>query len=809
MFTNYFKLAWRSILRNKSFFAINFIGLFISVTVSLVIALIIFHETSFDKPSDTSMNVYRVVKENKSSEGIKFEPVTPYPLATAMRAAMPDEKLISQIHNQENGVLLFENKKIREEKILFVDSVFPSLFPIIVKSGSINNALSQPGFVLLTGLTAKKLFGNDNAVGKRFKLENSIELHVAAVIDDAPGNSHLPYSMLVSYLSLNADLVGGLPLDQWGMNMNGFVYMGMKKNQNKEAVEKTLASIAEKNINVRGEGITTKLLLQPLQDIHFNQAFAEENPSYTINYQYLYLLAAIGLFLILAACINYTNLSTALALRKSKEVGVRKTMGAGRSQLIRQFLSETFLTSAIVIIAATVAVRFLLPVVNQFLDKNIEVNYLDLRIGLFLFSLWIFISLLSGLYPALILSGFNPINALKNKLSSPKGSTIFIRRGLVTFQFLTAQILIIGAIIVAKQMNYINSKPLGFQKEQIVDIALPGNKQEQLELFRSRLHSIPGVANFSYSLGAPISDNGFGADFNRKEKYNAERLNVEVKVADKDYQETYGLHLVAGRWFTVSDERKVDRTIPDSLRQYSVVINETAAKSLGFANPDDALGQLVTFSLNSISAPVIGVMKDYHVASLHATVSPVLMVPFPFFYYNAGIKLSTASSGTTLTAIEKAFSEVYPNDLFEANFLDEHIAKQYKEEKRTVQLLNLFTLVSILINALGLIGLLSFMIQQKTKEIGIRKVLGATVSDISFILSRDFFQLIGIAFVIAVPFAWYMMNKWLQDFAYRTTISWWVFVLAGMAAIIVTCIAVGFQTIKASRANPVKSLRME
>ncbi|MFM9911091.1 MAG: ABC transporter permease, partial [Chitinophagaceae bacterium] len=391
----------------------------------------------------------------------------------------------------------------------------------------------------------------------------------------------------------------------------------------------------------------------------------------------------------------------------------------------------------------------------------------------------------------------------------PKGSTVFIRRSLVTFQFLTAQVLIIGAIVVVKQMHYINSKPLGFQKEQIVDIALPGNKQEQLESFRSKLNSIPGIANFSYSLGAPISDNGFGADFNRKEKYTAERLNVEVKVADKAYQETYGLHLVAGRWFTESDERKVDRLIPDSLRQYSVVINETAVKSLGFVNPEDALGHLVTFSLNSISAPVIGVMKDYHVASLHAPVSPVLMVPYPFFYYNAGIKLSTASSGTTLTAIEKAFSEVYPNDLFEANFLDEHIAKQYKEEKRTVQLLNLFTLVSILINALGLIGLLSFMIQQKTKEIGIRKVLGATVSDISFILSKDFLQLIGIAFVIAVPFAWYLMNKWLEDFAYRTTVSWWVFGLAGMAAILVTCIAVGFQTLKASRANPVKSLRSE
>jgi putative ABC transport system permease protein len=809
MIQNYFKLAWRSMQRNKIFFAINFLGLFISVSVSLVIAVIIFHETSFDKSADSSMNVYRVVRQEKKADGISFAPVTPYPLATAMRTAMPGELLISQIHNHNNGVVSFDNKKIKEDKILFVDSIFPALFPIVVKSGNIQSALAQPGFVLLTEQTAKKLYGNENPVGKRFRLDNSVDLQVAAVIANAPGNTHLPYSMLVSYLSFNADLTGGLPIDQWGMNMNGYVYMGMKKNQNTNAAEKSLADIVEQNINTRKNGSTEKFSLQPLPDIHFNQIFADENPSYTINYQYLYLLAAIALFLILAACINYTNLSTALAMRKSKEVGVRKTMGARRSQLIRQFLSETFLTTAMVILLSAIAVRFILPVINTFLDKNIDLNYLNLRTALFLFLLWVVISLLSGIYPAIILSGFNPISALKNKLSSPKASAILVRRGLVTIQFLTAQVLIIGAIVVAKQMNYINSKPLGFQKEQIVDIALPGNKPEQLESLRNKLLSVPGITHFSYSLGAPVSDNGFGSEFNRREKYATERIGLEIKVADKAYQQTYGLQLVAGRWFNEADERKADRSIPDSLRQYSVVINETALKSLGFANANEALGREITFALNDISAPVIGVMKDYHVASLHAPVSPVLMVPFPAFYYNLGLKLNSASAASTLVAVEKAFSTVYPNDLFESGFLDEHIAKQYKEEKRTVQLLNLFTVLSIIINALGLVGLLSFVIQQKTKEIGIRKVLGATVANISFVLSKDFLQLIGIAFVIAVPVAWYVMNRWLQDFAYRTTISWWVFGLAGIAAMGVTCIAIGFQILKAGRANPVKSLRTE
>jgi len=284
---------------------------------------------------------------------------------------------------------------------------------------------------------------------------------------------------------------------------------------------------------------------------------------------------------------------------------------------------------------------------------------------------------------------------------------------------------------------------------------------------------------------------------------------VEVKAADKNYLNTYGLQLTAGRWFDANDEHGIDDAFPDSLKRYAFVLNETAVKALGFSSPQDALGKYVAFGFNDIAAPVIGVVKDYNTASLHDAVKPVLMVEFPFFYYNAGIKLTRGYSASTLSAIEKAWTSVYPHQLFESNFLDEHIASLYKNEKRTQQLFNLFTFLSIVINVLGLVGLLSFMIEQKTKEIGIRKVLGASVKDISFILSKDFLRLIIIAFFIAAPIAWLLMNKWLEDFAYRTTISWWVFAVAVLAALVVTCIAVGFQTIKAAIANPVKSLRTE
>ena len=419
------------------------------------------------------------------------------------------------------------------------------------------------------------------------------------------------------------------------------------------------------------------------------------------------------------------------------------------------------------------------------------------------------VSPLSGIYPAFVLSGFNPITALKSKVTTAKASVVLLRRGLVVFQFLTAQILIIGAIVVAKQMHFIQSKPLGFNKEKVLDIEIPDNKPEHLLALRNQLSVIPGVSDFSLSLGAPVSNNQVSTGFNLKEKYKTETLEGKVKAVDKGYLGTYGLQLAAGRWFDDNDERMVDRSIPESLQRYAFVLNETAARTLGFAAPQDALGKYVTFGMSDISGPVIGVVKDYHVSSLHDPVMPVLMAELPFFYYNVGLKSTNGYTPAVLSAIEKVWTSVYPGHLFEANFLDEHVANLYKEEKRTEQLFDLFAGLSIVINMLGLIGLLSFVIEQKRKEIGIRKVLGASIRNISFILSKDFLRLILIAFLIAAPVAGLLMNRWLRDFAYRTSISWWVFAVAVLAALVITGLAVGFQTIRAAVTNPVKSLKAE
>ncbi len=809
MLKNYFKTAWRNVNRNKGFFVLNFTGLYISVVVCILISLIILHETSFDKHSGSNLRIYRVVDNSVSSAGKTYSAATPYPLATAIRLAMPDQKLVSQVHFERENLVSFGNKKFKEQNIVFADSVFPKLFQLTVKQGEIKRALAEPGFAILTAKTAQRYFGNENAIGKRIKLANFIDLEVAAVIDNVPANTHLPFNMLVSYRSLKPHLIGDMPLDQWGLIAGGFVYIGLPDGNGVKATENALSYVADKYTSKRAPGTKTVYKLQPLPDIHFNQLYAGGNPSYTTNYQYLYMIAAIGLFLIMAACINYTNLSTALAIKKAKEVGVRKTMGATRAHLMQQFLSETFLLSAFVLIAAAFSVRFFLPGLNSFLDKNIPLNWLSFKSGALLLGLWVSVSLLSGLYPALVLSGFNPVTALKNKTSTPKTSVIILRRGLVVFQFLTAQILIIGAIVVAKQMDFVQSKPLGFNKEKVLDIDLPENQAGTLKTLRNQLSGIPGISSFSFSIAGPISENQVNTSFNRKEKYTIEQLNVKVKTCDMNYLKTYGLQLIAGKWFDENNEARTSNLIPDSLRKYAFVLNETAVKTLGFASAQAALGKYVTFGFYRISAPVIGVVKDYHVASLHESVSPVLMVEFPSFYYTVGIKFSNGYSVSTLAAIEKAWTAVYPNQIFETHFLDENVASLYKNEKRTQQLFNLFTFVSLAINVLGLIGLLSFVIEQKTKEIGIRKVLGASVKDISLILSKDFLRLILLAFLIAAPIAWFLMNNWLRDFAYRTDISWWVFAVAILSTLIITCIAIAFQTAKAALANPIKSLRVE
>jgi len=810
MLFNYLITALRRLRKNKGFFALNFFGLYISVTAALLITLLIFFEAGFDRDVAGGMPVYRVVNNSTNEKGASYSGVTPFPLAPALRAQLPGGSRVTQINWQRDMTVQVNNQALRETKVIFVDSVFPKIFPLTVKNGRLDRAFSEPGFCVLSESTAQRFFGKDDAVGKRIKVDNGlVDLQVAAVVADAPGNTHLPYNILISFRSFGKDFVGGFDFTQWSMNSDGYTYVALPSTANVGPTEKILAGLVKENLQRESGRMNTQFLLQPLRAIHYDTRYAASNPAYTISTNYLYLVGAIGLFLILAACINYTNLSTAMAIRQSKEVGIRKTLGATRPQLIRQLLAEAFLLTGLAILAAALSIRVFLPMMNTFLDKQIPLNWLTVTSGGFLLALWVIVSLLSGLYPAAVLSGFRPVTALKSRVFTPGASILNLRRGLVIFQFVTAQMLIICAVVVARQMDYISQAPMGFDKDMAVDISVPDNHGPEMRSFRSRILDLPGVQDVSFSIAGPVSTNWAGTSFNLRENFKTKQYDVAVKTSDEHYLNTYGLKLVAGRWFDAADEKAAEEEGPDSAKKYAFVLNETAVKTLGFRRPEDAIGRYVTFGFNDISAPVVGVVQDYHVASMHNAIMPVVMIPFPFLYYTVGVRLKAGYSAATIAGIEKAYKAIYPHEFFESRFLDQTVEAQYVEERRTQTLFELFTGLSIAINILGLVGLLSFMIEAKTKEVGIRKVLGATLGDISFLLSKDFLKLIGVAFLVAAPVAGLLMRRWLNDFVYRTDLSWWIFAGGLGLTLMVTALAIAWQTLKAALVNPVKSLRSE
>ncbi|HEY4111238.1 ABC transporter permease, partial [Puia sp.] len=431
MLFNYLLTAWRRLRKNKGFFALNFFGLYISVTAALLIALLIFFESGFDRGMEKAggAKVYRVVTENTGESGVSYGAVTPYPMATALRALLPGGAQVTQIDWQNDMTVLVGEQTLKETRIVFGDSVFPRVFPLTIKDGSLARAFSEPGFCVLTESTARRYFGKEAAVGKRIKVNGKVDLQVAAVVADGPTNTHLPYNLLISYKSFSADFTGGFSIDQWSMNSSGYTYVTLPSAANVAPVEHILAGLVRDHLKSEETRQKTRYLLQPLPTIHYDTRFTSSNPSYTISMKYLYLVGAIGLFLILAACINYTNLSTALAIRQSKEVGIRKTLGATRQQLMRQLMTEAFLLTGMAILAAGLSIRMFLPLMNNFLDKQISLEWLDWTTGGFLLGLWIGVSLLSGLYPAAVLSGFRPVTALKSKVFTPGASVLNLRRG--------------------------------------------------------------------------------------------------------------------------------------------------------------------------------------------------------------------------------------------------------------------------------------------------------------------------------------------------------------------------------------------
>ncbi len=805
MIKNYFIIAFRNLLRNKSYTFINVAGLALGITTCIIIFLIIKRELSFDKAFAQSENIYRIVRETTDASGIEKTTITPYPLGQALKNDFPD--LIStQFHFQDQSLMTIGDEKIRVENIAFADPAFFDVFDFEILSGNPKKDLADPGKVFLTEEFASKLLDRN---AKTIKLDNLLELEIAGIIRMPKTPTHIKVNMIASWATLTPELVPeflGFPMDQWGLNAAGYTYIVLPHTETQKSMEGRFLAFVQKYYKPEDVGRQT-YLLQPLSKIHFDTEFSENPGTTSTSSSTLIILALIGAFILLVACVNFINLSTALSVHKSKEVGVRKTLGAQQSQLTIQYLSEAFLLTFCAAIISVGIAEWIAPLVGNFLEREVQLNLLNNpQLILFLIGIVLFTALFSGFYPAWVLSRFNPVKALKNRLSSYDNSPVSLRKILVVAQFFIAQVLIICTLVVSSQLSFFRNTSLGFAKEAVINVSIPDNDVAKLEALRNKLQTDSDVKGISFSLGAPISDNQFGTGMFLTDDGDADRYSMKLKLGDIHYKDVYGLELIEGRWFLESDEKLAN--LRKEERQWSYVINEEAMRMLGFSSPKEIIGKNITIGFNDVTGPVIGVVKNFHTASLQHNIEAVVLLPFNY-YYDAGIKINTANTAATLKNIEDAWSQQYPEYLFDYTFLDEYVGRQYREEERMFALFEVFAGIAIFIGCLGLYGLASFMAQQKTKEIAIRKTLGASVSHIVTLFSRDFVLLVLIAFLLAIPVAWYAMNLWLEDFAFKVEITWIVFAIGIVSTLGITLLTVGYRSLRAAIANPVDALKSE
>ena len=807
MIKNYLLITLRNFVRNGNYTVINILGLSIGITCCLIIFLIVSNDLSFDKFHSNYDRIYRVVVDGKTATGVDHGTTTPYPFTKAFRNDFPNVPLITQIHAQEDVLLKVGTDKRRLDNVLFADSLFFEVFDFEVVSGNPTVDLGQPGKVFLT----KTLADNLNAGGKSVtsvRIDNKLDLEVVGIVADPPANSHMSFSMVVSMPSLSKDFMG-FPTDSWGLTVSGYNYLVLPDNISKEKLEEDFKQFVVKYHTAEDAG-RRSFKLQALRDIHFDQQYTE-NPGTSANTDKndLVVLAVLGVFILSIACVNFINLATALAIKKSKEIGIRKTLGARRSQLTTYFLSETFALTLFSVVISLCAVEWLLRWLNDFLELSLELNLLtDPMLLAFVILLIVFTTILAGFYPAIVLSGFNPLAVLKNKITATGTSGAGVRKVLVVFQFIIAQVLIIGTLIIAGQMDYFRQKPLGFDKESVINVVLPENERDKVQALRTRLEADASIENVSFSIGAPTSGNTFTTGYFLSDRGVQDRRTVQIKPVDLSYFETYGLTMAAGRWFTEAEERAVLLAEDPWKADFNYIINEAGARSLGFS-PEEMVGKKITTGINDINAEVVGVVSDFHTASLHDAIEPVIMMILPQFYYDVGVKVGTSDLTKAIAVVERNWVELYPEYNFSYEFLDDRLENLYKRDARIFTLFKVFACISIFIGCLGLYGLISFMASQKLKEVGIRKVLGASVASIMVLFSKEFVKLIIIAFFIAAPLAYYFMNQWLEGFAYRISIPWTVYVIGIASTLVIALLTVSYRSAEAARTNPAETLRTE
>jgi len=796
MIKNYLKIAWRNLWKNKIFTLLNLGGLAISLAVCLIIYLWVNEELNYDKSAANADRVYRVgLTLEVANQPTKQFAVTSPLLAPVLLKDFPEiEKAVRLTQGLVN--VGYNNEHFFENKFLYADADLFSVFGYPLLKGDPQTVLKGANSAVVSESIAKKLFGSaDNAIGKTITADDTTLLMITGVVKDIPANNHFHFNIVAPITLLGANALEG-----W-WNDSYYTYVLLKDKISASALDNKITAIMDKynGENNKKSGLKGLHFLQPVKDIHlYSKLRGELEPTGSISSIRIFI--GIAIFLLLIACINYINLSTATSFKRAKEIGMRKVAGAALSQLIAQFLSESVLIAMISLVFAVALAQAFLPFFNTIADTQISlISHVSVSGIAVLTGFTMLLGIVAGGYPALYLSRVRTIRALK-KISDHQSGLLSLRKALVVFQFSLSIILIIATIIALQQLHYMQSRDLGFDKEQVIAINLRTQAESNAkEIIKKEFEKNSVITSVSSSSSTP------GKRLNNITVLpegipESNTLTMNTLVVDHDFINTYKLKIAAGRGFS--------KDFDDSS---SFIINETAVNELGWGKPVNAIGKNFEWGLGK-KGKIIGVVKDFHFNSLQQKVMPVVMHIMPvasgwYGFLSARVKTSDAQS--TVQTLKTAWAKVFPDSSPEYYFVDEDYNKQYKAEQRLSTLSLIFSILTIFISCLGLLGLVMVAVAQRIKEIGIRKVLGASVSGITMLLSKDFLKLIFIAALISFPIAWFAMNKWLEEFAYRINISWQVFIIAGAGALLIAIITVSFQAIKAAIANPVKNLRTE
>ena len=798
MLKNYLKTALRNFQRYKNNSIVNIAGLTVGFTAFLLIFLVIKYEKSFDDFHPDKNNMYRLTRIGKNIVAREYRAGVPFPVTQTLRTEAPQLKNAAAIFSESNvqvdvtapnGSLL---KKFKEPNVFVAETQFFKMFNFPLAEGNIATVFHELNAVLLTKEIASKYFGDWKiAIGKTIKVYG-VNLEVTGILENPPPNTDFPLSVVISYETM----VRKFNLTDWG-SISDFNYCFVQLDNNVLTAEfnKLLARFVDRHIKPVNPNYD--ILLQRFDEMHFDGRFGNFNHA-TFSKDLILALSLVGLFLLIIACVNFINITTAQAINRAREVGVRKVLGSSRAQLLTQFLGETGITVLLALIASLLVVFIIIPFINQLLGIHLSENVLfsTAFIGFMIFVL-VLVTLLSGFYPAMVLSGFKSADVLKSAPLSGNQKGISLRRGLVVFQFVIAQTLIIGTLVIVAQMNYFRQADMGFTKKAIINAGIPGDSlsKTKFDLLKNELKKVTGIESVSISTFAPTGG-GWYDDLRIPENKNVSPdMIVSMKPADTAFFNLYNLKLIAGRIYFPSD----------TMREF--VVNETVVKNLGFKTAQAAIGRKVV--VDGKTCPIVGVAKDFHVNSLRDAIGPVVLTTLKDSYGLTNIKINLNQAQSVIQAMQGIWNANFPDYVFEYHFLDQSIADYYKQENQLSLLYKIFSGIAIFISCLGLYGLVAFMAVQRRKEIGIRKVLGAPVRDIVVMLSKEFTVLIMIAFLIASPIAWYYMHQWLEQYTYRININIWFFAGTIVCSLVIAWLTVGYTAIKAAIANPVKSLRTE